>query len=97
MTRNYRIFDLHAEEALWRGFVDAAASLGSDRLAIGERQDLHIVRYPALPVPYVRAMLLSGAREVASDWSERRKFTNVTPVLLQWLSDRLGFTITNVS
>ncbi len=97
VTRNHRIFNPSADAALWYGFTQAAVRFGPENLAIYENPDLYIARYPALPPPYVRAMLLAGARECRANRPERRQFTNVTPALIQWLSSRLGFTITDVS
>jgi hypothetical protein len=97
VTRNYRVFNPSADAALWYGFARSAERLGLESLAIYKNPDLYVARYPALPPPYVRAMLLSGARETKSLRPEQRKFTNVTPALLQWLGAQLCFAITDVS
>lgn len=97
VTRNHRVFNPPADAALWYGFSCSADRLGHENLAIYKKPDLHIARYPALPPTYVRAMLLSGAREMRSNRPERRQFTNVPPALMQWLSEKLCFSITDVS
>jgi hypothetical protein len=97
VTRNHRVFNPSADAALWYGFTQAAVRFGIENLAIYEAPNLYIARYPALPPPYVRAMLLAGASESRPLRPERRQFTNVTPAMLQWLSSKLGFTITDVS
>jgi hypothetical protein len=97
ITHNNRAFAPNAEAALWHGFVKAADRLGLENLAIYDGRDLRILRYPPLPIPYVRALLLADAREIASDRRERRQFTNVSAALVRWLGEKLGFTITDVS
>ena len=97
VTRNYRVFNPSPDAALWFGFAQAAVRLGIENLAIYADKVLHVARYPALPQTYVRALLLSEARETRSLRLEQRQFTNVTPGLVQWLSDKLCFTIPDVS
>lgn len=97
ITRNHTCFNPSQEAALWYGFALAAERLGYENLAMYDSPNLHIARYPPLPPPYARSLLLSGARECRSPRPERRTFTNVRAPLVAWLSDKLGFTITDVS
>lgn len=92
VSRNHRLFWAQPDIALWAGFVGTADRLGIENLVYydDEAHTLLLARFPWLPVPYVRALLLCGARELPSERRDKRLFRNVAPQTATWLLNQLG-------
>lgn len=93
VTRNHRVFWAQVDPALWYGFTEAAQRLGREHLLFCDNDTLHVAAYPRLPIPLVRALLLSGAREARSERRDRRLFKNVDLVLAEWFGNKLGLPV----
>jgi hypothetical protein len=91
VSRNHRLFWVQRDVALWAGFLSAADRLGMENLIHYDEDDrtLQLAVYPQLPIAYVRALLLCGAREYDSTRRDKRVFRNVLPRTASWLSSRL--------
>lgn len=92
VSRNHRVFWVQGDIALWWGFLTAAERLGIEHLVRYDQEaaTLLIAVYPKLPVAYVRALLLCGARESQPARRDIRVFKNVLPATASWLASKLG-------
>jgi hypothetical protein len=51
---------------------------------------LYVSAAPYLPIPYVRALMMSGAREDSYIGNRVRAFHNVEPALRDWFDSIIG-------
>jgi hypothetical protein len=95
ISRNHRLFWVQKDVALWAGFLTEASRLGIEHLMYYDDSAaaLQMAAYPRLPVAYVRALLLSGARESESRHRNKRLFRNVEPRTASWLGGKLGISL----
>lgn len=93
VTRNHRVFWAQVDPALWYGFTEAAQRLGREHLLSYDNDTLHVAAYPGLPIPFVRALLLSGARETQFQIRDKRLFRNVDTELAEWFGNMLGLPV----
>ncbi len=91
-TENGRAAKVSFEVGAWLAFRAWLRMNGVERgLAYDEqRKALYISAAPYLPVPYVRALMMSGARESAYVGDKIRVFHNVDASLRDWFGSLVG-------